>query len=78
MTTEALQQGEFSPWPTTRETMTTEELHAMIRMLQEHSPLHQISNMEARTVFELLLQRGFKIIPPTNQLPGPTPEKTRR
>ncbi|MFY9952095.1 hypothetical protein [Bradyrhizobium sp.] len=44
--------------------MTTEELHALVRMLQADSPLHQLSNMEARTVFELLLQRGYKITAP--------------
>jgi hypothetical protein len=49
--------------------MTEAELGALVRMLQADSPLHLLSNMEARTVFELALQRGYKIIPPTNQLP---------
>lgn len=38
-----------------------QELDELVRMLQEKTPLHQISNMEARTVFELMIQRGFKI-----------------
>jgi hypothetical protein len=44
--------------------MSDAELHALVRMLQEKTPLHQISNMEARTVFEYMLQRGFKITKP--------------
>ena len=41
--------------------MTEADLHALVRMLQADSPLHQLSNMEARTVFELMLQRGYTI-----------------
>jgi hypothetical protein len=44
--------------------MTSEDLGALVRLLQEKTPLHQISNMEARTVFEFMLQRGWRIIPP--------------
>ena len=44
--------------------MSEEDLHALVRLLQEKTPLHQISNMEARTVFEFMLQRGWRIIPP--------------
>jgi hypothetical protein len=44
--------------------MTEADLQAMVRMLQACTPLHQLSSMEARTVFELLLQRNYKIIPP--------------
>jgi hypothetical protein len=64
MTEADLDQAEFSPWP---KPVTTDELHAMVRMLQADSPLGEISNMQARTVFELAIQRGFKIIPPTTQ-----------
>ena len=39
------------------------DLGILVRMLQSKSPLEQISNMEARVVFELLQQRGWRIIP---------------
>ena len=32
--------------------------------LQSQSPLCQLSNMEARTVFELMLQRGCRLVAP--------------
>jgi hypothetical protein len=38
-----------------------EDLDALVRQLQACTPLHQLTNMEARTVFELLLQRGWRI-----------------
>lgn len=44
--------------------MTESELHTLVRMLQEKTPLHQISNMEARTVFEFMLQQGYTIQSP--------------
>ena len=50
--------------------MTEADLHALVRMLQADSPLHQLSNMEARTVFELMLQRGYTI----NHQPNPSSE----
>jgi hypothetical protein len=43
--------------------MTDEQLGALVRMLQAQSPLCRLSNMEARTVFELL-QRGYTIKAP--------------
>jgi hypothetical protein len=46
--------------------MTETELGDLVRMLQAQSPLCRLSNMEARTVFELLLQRGYKIEVPAN------------
>jgi hypothetical protein len=49
--------------------MTENELHALVRELQASSPLGQLSSMEARTVFELLQQRGYGITKP------PTPNK---
>jgi hypothetical protein len=44
--------------------LTEQELNQLVLELQKSSPLSQISNMEARTVFELLQQRGWKIVPP--------------
>jgi hypothetical protein len=44
--------------------MTEEQLGALVRILQAQSPLCRLSNMEARTVFDLLLQRGYKIEAP--------------
>ena len=41
--------------------MTKEELGKLIRMLMAHSPLMQLSYMEAVTVFELMEQRGYRI-----------------
>jgi hypothetical protein len=38
------------------------ELDELVRTLQACSPLHQLSSMEARTVFELLLQRGWRFV----------------
>ena len=45
--------------------MTGEDLEALVRMLQTDFPLGLLSNMQARTTFELLLQRGYSIKPPT-------------
>ncbi|WP_426525043.1 hypothetical protein [Bradyrhizobium sp. McL0615] len=44
--------------------MTDKEIEALVLMLQSQSPLVRLSNMEARTVFELMQQRGYKITPP--------------
>ena len=44
--------------------MTEEGIGELVRMLQAHTPLVQLSNMEARTVFELMQQRGYRIIAP--------------
>jgi hypothetical protein len=38
--------------------MTEAELHALVRMPQTDSPLGLLSSMQARVVFELMLQRG--------------------
>jgi hypothetical protein len=46
--------------------MTENELQAMVRLLQAATPLRQISNMEARVVFEYLEQLGYRIIPPAD------------
>jgi hypothetical protein len=44
--------------------MSTEELHALVRLLQEKTPLQQISNMKAHVVFEFMLHRGYTITKP--------------
>jgi len=44
--------------------VTESDLQSLVRLLQEKTPLHQLSNMEARTVFEFLIQRGYRIVPP--------------
>lgn len=46
--------------------LTDNELGELVRMLQAKSPLERLSNMEARTVFELMQQRGYKIAGPAN------------
>jgi hypothetical protein len=45
--------------------LSDNELGELVRMLQDKTPLERLSNMEARTVFELMLQRGWKITPPS-------------
>ena len=45
-------------------TLTDHELHELVMMLQSTSPLGRLSNMEARTVIELMQQRGYKITKP--------------
>jgi hypothetical protein len=41
--------------------MIEEDLHALVRLLQEKTPLERLSNMEARTVFDFMEQRGYVI-----------------
>jgi hypothetical protein len=57
--------------------MTADDLGSLVRMLQADSPLHQLSNMEARTVFELMLQRGYTITKPTGEFSPLTKEITK-
>lgn len=38
-----------------------DDLSGLVRTLQERTPLGQLSNMEARTVFEFMEQRGYRI-----------------
>ena len=38
------------------------ELDELVRTLMACTPLHQLSSMEARVVFELLLLRGWRIV----------------
>jgi len=44
--------------------LTESELGELVLMLQSKSPLERLSNMEGRTVFELMQQRGYKITRP--------------
>lgn len=46
--------------------LTENELSELVLMLQAKSPLERLSNMEARTVFELMQQRGYKVTRPAN------------
>jgi hypothetical protein len=34
----------------------------LVRLLQAHTPLEQLSNMQARTVLEFMEQRGYQIV----------------
>lgn len=37
------------------------DIAELVRLLQAHTPLEQLSSMEARTVFEFMAQRGYQI-----------------
>ena len=41
--------------------MSEADIAAMVILLQAHTPLERLSNMEARTVFEFMAQRGYQI-----------------
>jgi len=41
--------------------VTGADLNALVILLQAHTPLERLSNMEARTVFEFMQQRGYTI-----------------
>jgi hypothetical protein len=38
-----------------------DDLDALVRLLQAHTPLERLSNMEARTVFEFMAHRGYQV-----------------
>jgi len=38
------------------------DLDALVILLQAHTPLERLSNMEARAVFEFMQQRGYAIV----------------
>jgi hypothetical protein len=40
------------------------ELHVLVRLIQEKTSLHIAGNMAIRAAIELLIQRGYQIIPP--------------
>jgi len=44
--------------------VTESELQTLVRELQAKTPLGQISNMQARVVFEYAIQLGYQITPP--------------
>ena len=47
--------------------MSADDIAELVRLLQAHTPLDRLTNMEARTVFEFMAQRGFQITKvPTN------------
>jgi hypothetical protein len=48
--------------------MTAEDIGEMVRLLHAHTPMERLSNMEARTVFEFMQQRGYKITKPESVL----------
>ena len=50
--------------------LTDAELGALVLMLQSSSPLERLSNMEARTVIELVQQRGYTISVPKDKANG--------
>jgi hypothetical protein len=41
--------------------MTADDLGELARMLQAHTPLCQLSDMQVRAALELMQQRGWKI-----------------
>ncbi|WP_161854622.1 hypothetical protein [Bradyrhizobium sp. CCBAU 051011] len=41
--------------------MSGEDLGELARMLQTHTPLCQLSDMEVRAALELMQQRGYRI-----------------
>jgi hypothetical protein len=49
--------------------MNDADLGELARLLQAHTPMDRLSNMEARTVLEFMQQRGFKItaVPSTKE-----------
>ncbi|XSC46792.1 hypothetical protein ACF1BQ_014570 [Bradyrhizobium sp. RDT10] len=41
--------------------MSGEDLGELARMLQKHTPLCQLSDMQVRAALELMQQRGYRI-----------------
>lgn len=48
--------------------LTETDLGELARMLQAHTPLCQLSDMQVRAALELMQQRGWKIMPPGQAL----------
>ncbi|MCW1990844.1 hypothetical protein [Bradyrhizobium diazoefficiens] len=46
--------------------ISADQMHELIAMLRDRSPLIRLTDMEARTVLELMQQRGWKITPPAS------------
>ncbi|MDF0521523.1 hypothetical protein P0R31_30195 [Bradyrhizobium yuanmingense] len=47
--------------------LTETDLGELARMLQAHTPLCQLSDMQVRAALELMQQRGWKISRPVNK-----------
>ncbi|WLB18932.1 hypothetical protein [Bradyrhizobium japonicum] len=47
--------------------LTPERLGELARLLQQSTPMHLLSDMQVRTVFEFLQQRGWRLIPPAKE-----------
>ncbi|MET4794438.1 metal-responsive CopG/Arc/MetJ family transcriptional regulator [Bradyrhizobium japonicum] len=45
----------------------TERLGELARMLQTHTPLCQLSDMQVRAALELMQQRGWRLVPPAKE-----------
>jgi hypothetical protein len=54
--------------------MTADQINSLVMLLQAHTALDRLSNMEARAVFEFMRQRDFVIIPPSEP-PARQPRK---
>ena len=48
--------------------MSEADINALVIVLQAHTPLERLSNMEARTVFEFMGQRGYRISKPAEPM----------
>ena len=44
--------------------MTEAEFHVLVQLIQEKTSLHAAGNMAIRAAIELLIQRGYQILPP--------------
>jgi hypothetical protein len=55
--------------------MSEADINALVIMLQAHTPMERLSNMEARTVFEFMQQRGYTISKPSAQWQCGVPTK---
>ncbi len=47
--------------------MTEAEIGELVRLLAAHTPLGLLSDMQARTVFEVAQQRGYRIAKPAQE-----------
>jgi hypothetical protein len=48
--------------------MTTDEIGDLVRLLAADTPLGLLSDMQARTVFQVAQQRGYRITPPAEPM----------
>ncbi|MET4847197.1 hypothetical protein ACE102_21845 [Bradyrhizobium sp. vgs-9] len=47
--------------------ITETEMGELSRMLQTHTPLCQLSDMQVRAALELMQQRGWRLVPPAKE-----------